>query len=91
MFQVPGSTENIFIKKSYGITCNGVTKVLYFYSSKQMRKSCKFNFSQQSQGVYSSTLLETPKTLYCSYKKLFLKVDTFSENFITSQAENFEK
>ena len=71
MFQVPGSTENIFIKKSYGETCNGMTKVLYFRPLKQMRKSCKFNFSQQSQGVYTSTLLETPKTFYYSYKKLF--------------------
>ena len=32
--QVSGPTENIFIKKSNGMTCNSVTKVFYFFSSK---------------------------------------------------------
>ena len=32
--QVLGPTENIFIKKSNGMTCNSVTKVFYFCSSK---------------------------------------------------------
>ena len=32
--QVSGSTENIFIKKSNAMTCNGVTKAFYFCSSK---------------------------------------------------------
>ena len=32
--QVSGPTENIFIKKSNAMTCNSVTKVFYFCSSK---------------------------------------------------------